>query len=146
MLRSLRGYMHSFAPNDRADSEADVLTYYLDLNKYHGVMSPQFKQLMLGRRVAPTDKTEEGKQFAIRDFVEHVIRIGRERGLEGPISVGFSDDDVGNARAVETYIHQELSRQFPSVKFVVYYTADPDMPSGRKVVVQGQLTLGLEKP
>jgi hypothetical protein len=29
------------------------------------------------------------------------------------------------------------------VKFAVYYTNDPDLPSGRKVEVRGQLSLGL---
>lgn len=145
MLRSLRGYMHSFAPEAPAGSDEDVIAFYLDLNKYHGVMSPHFRQLMIGRHGAAISKTEEGKQFAIRDFVEHVTRIGRERGLNHPISVGFSDDDVGNARAVEDYIRKELARQFPAVKFVVYYTADPEMAGGRKVVVQGQLTLELGK-
>lgn len=143
MLSNLRGYMRSFAPQDKADTDTEVRTYFLDLNKYHGVMSPEFKQLMVGKRGAATERTEEGKQFAIQEFVEHVIRIARERGLTRPISIGFSDDDVGNARAVEDYIRQELARQYPAVKFVVYYTADPDTPSGRKVVVQGQLTLNL---
>ncbi|MDA0576550.1 MAG: hypothetical protein O3B24_00455 [Verrucomicrobia bacterium] len=144
MLRNLRGYMRTFAPQDHADSDAEVLSYYLDLNKYHGVMSSHFKDLMRGKRGTTMQKTEEGKQFAIHEFVEHVLRIARERGLTGPISVGFSDDDVSNARAVEDYIRQELARQFPAIKFVVYYTSDPETPSGRKVVVQGQLTLDLK--
>ncbi|MCE9614692.1 MAG: hypothetical protein K8T26_10480 [Lentisphaerae bacterium] len=143
MLSNLRGYMLSFAPEAHPGTDAEVIAYYLDHNKYHGVMSPQFKQLMVGKRGAAAVRTEEGKQFAIQDFVEHVIRISHQRGLTRPISVGFSDDDVGNARAVEEYIRAELARQFPSVKFVVYYTADPDVPTGRKVVVQGQLTLDL---
>ncbi|MDA0989604.1 MAG: hypothetical protein O3A51_02490 [Verrucomicrobia bacterium] len=146
MLNNLRGYLESFAPNEKLESDADVLNYYLDLNKYHGVMSPAFKDLVKGRHGASTGSTEEGKQFAIRDFVEHVIRIARERGLEKPISVGFSDDDIGNARAVEEYIQDLLAKEFPSVKFVVYYTADPELTAGRKVVVQGQLTLGFDKP
>lgn len=143
MLSNLRGYMLSFAPETPPGTDAEVIAYYLDHNKYHGVMSPQFKQLMVGKRGAAAVRTEEGKQFAIQDFVEHVIRLSHLRGLTRPISVGFSDDDVGNARAVEEYIRAELARQFPSVKFVVYYTADPEVPTGRKVVVQGQLTLDL---
>jgi hypothetical protein len=143
MVKNLRGYMRSFAPDDPADTDADVVSYYLNHNKYHGVMSPHFKSLMTSARGAATETTEEGKQFAIRDFVEHVIRIAHERGITKPISVGFSDDDVGNAQAVEEYIRDEMAKEFPSVKFVVYYTADPEEPSIRKVIVQGQLTLGL---
>ncbi len=144
MLRNLRGYMHSFAPETPVGADTEVIAYYLDHNRYHGVMSAHFRNLIMGKHGTTATRTEEGKQFAIRDFVEHVVRIGRERGLDRPISVGFSDDDIGNARAVEDYIRGALARLFPAVKFVVYYTADPEVPTGRKVVVQGQLTLPLE--
>ena len=143
MLRNLRGYMACFAPEyDSADTDADVVNYYLDHNKYHGVMSPHFRSLM-GQEPATSPNTEEGKQFAIKDFVEHVIAITRATGLNRPISVGFSDDDEGNVQAVESFVRNMLSEEFPGVKFVVYYTSDPDTPSGRKVVVRGQLSLDL---
>jgi len=142
MLRNLRGYMACFAPEYSTDSDEDVLEYYLDHNKYHGVMSPQFRAMM-GKEPAASPNTEEGKQFAIKDFVEHVIAITRATGLNRPLSVGFSDDDEGNVQAVESYVRDMLSNEFPEVKFVVYYTSDPDTPSGRKVVVRGQLSLDL---
>jgi hypothetical protein len=44
---------------------------------------------------------------------------------------------------VERYIRKELSREFPNVNFAVYDTSDPDVPAGRKVLVSGQLKLGL---
>jgi hypothetical protein len=44
---------------------------------------------------------------------------------------------------VESFVRNMLSDEFPGVKFVVYYTSDPDTPSGRKVVVRGQLSLDL---
>ncbi len=142
MLRNLRGYLEWLEPGHDKDTDDDVLEYYLSLNKYHGCMSPRFAALLREHDYGAAG-TEEGKQFAIRDFVRHVIGILRERGVDKPISVGFSDDDEGNARAVETYIEQELAREFPGVKFAVYYTNDPDVPSGRKVEVRGQLSLGL---
>ena len=89
--------------------------------------------------------TENAKQFAIRDFVEHVIRILSRAGegpLRRPISVGFSDDDLGNVAAIERYIQEELSQRFPSIKFCVYDTSDPALTDGRKVVVSGQLDFG----
>ena len=119
-----------------------MLDYYLSLNKYHGCMSPRFRALLREHNYEAAG-TEEGKQFAIRDFVRYVIGILRERGVDKPISVGFSDDDEGNAQAVETFIEQELAREYPGVKFAVYYTNDPDLPAGRKVEVRGQLSLGL---
>jgi len=142
MLRNLRGYLEWLQPGHDKDSDDEVLEYYLSLNKYHGCMSPRFAELLREHNYEAAG-TEEGKQFAIRDFVHHVIGILREHGVDKPISVGFSDDDEGNARAVETYIEQELAREFPGVKFAVYYTNDPDLPSGRKVEVRGQLSLGL---
>jgi hypothetical protein len=105
-------------------------------------MSPRFRALLREHNYEAAG-TEEGKQFAIRDFVRHVIGILRERGVDRPISVGFSDDDEGNALAVETFIERELAAEFPGVKFAVYYTNDPHRPSGRKVEVRGQLSLGL---
>ena len=143
MLRNLRGYMACFESRyDENMNDEYVLSYYLDHNRYHGVMSPQFRAMM-GKAEGSSPNTEEGKQFAIKDFIEHVIRITHESGLDKPISVGFSDDDEGNVQAVEAYIREALGKEFPDVKFVVYYTSDPNIPSGRKVVVQGQLNLDL---
>ena len=142
MLRNLRGYLACFDPGRGAETDGDVLDYYLSHNKYHGVMSPEFRA-RTGSSVAASPNTESGKQSAIRDFVEHVIRIARLRGLDKPISVGFSDDDEGNVIAVEQYIRDALSEEFPGVKFVVYYTSDPGNAAGRKVIVRGQLNLDL---
>jgi len=86
---------------------------------------------------------EHAKQLAIRDFVRHVLDIVRDRGIDRPVSIGFSDDDIKNVTAVEAFVREELGREYPNVKFVVYDTSDPGVPAGRKMVVQGQLTLGL---
>ncbi|MFU8780447.1 MAG: hypothetical protein ACNA71_05415 [Kiritimatiellia bacterium] len=142
MIKNLRGYMACFAPEVSAPDETDVIEFYHAHNRYHGVMSPEFRARM-GQEPGASPNTEEGKQFAIKDFVEHVIRIAHERGLSKPISVGFSDDDEGNVVAVENYIRNALAREFPGVKFVVYYTTDPDVTDGKKVVVHGQLSLDL---
>ena len=91
-------------------------------------------------------EAEMRKQVAIRDFLEHIIRV-LQRTPAGkrwnPISVGFSDDDPANVLAVENYIRAELSRLFPGVKFVLYDTSDPALDRGRKITVAGQLDLGL---
>ena len=142
MLSSLRGYLECFQPGHGFETDDEVLAYYLSLNKYHAVMSPHFRDL-LRQHSYEAAGTEEGKQFAIRDFVRHVIAVARERRLRGPISVGFSDDDERNVQAVEQFIERELAHEFPGVKFVVYYTSDPEIPSGRKVEVRGQLSLNL---
>jgi hypothetical protein len=119
-----------------------TLNFYLCQNKYHGIMSPHFIEIM-GLEPGSAPNTEAGKQFAIHDFLKHVIGIARLRELNKPISIGFSDDDVQNVEAVESYIRNELIAEFPNVKFVVYYTDDPNTIDGRKVVINGQMTLKL---
>lgn len=135
MMANLRGYLEFFDPEHQFDSNEDVLNNYLDHNKYHGVMSPHF-QKMIDQEPGNAPNAETGKQFAVKDFVEHVIRITGEHRLDKPLSVGFSDDDVGNANAVEEYIRKALILRFPKIKFVVYYTSIPNEPSGRKVIVK----------
>ena len=95
---------------------------------------------MVERRCA--ERPELAKEFAIRDFVEHVFHVlQRTGGLGRPVSVGFSDDDPGNVRAVSDYIRGELVKRFNGFKFVVYDTSDASLDNGRKVTVAGQLSL-----
>jgi hypothetical protein len=144
MMSNLRGYRACFDGLTTFGTDGEEVEYYLSLNRYHAVTNPGFKRWMTqasGGHSSP----ENAKQFAICDFVEHVIRILSRTGagaLRRPISVGFSDDDLGNVVAVEQYIQEELSKRFPSVKFCVYDTSDPALTDGRKVVVSGQLDFG----
>jgi hypothetical protein len=143
MLANLRGYLECFEPGhgvDLADPQA-LLAFYLNLNRYHAVTWPEFRRQM--GLVADDPQVELGKRMAIEDFVAHVVRIATERGIDKPISFGFSDDDPGNVAAIEQFIRDVLVKKFPGVKFVVYDTSDPDLEAGRKNVVYGQLTLPL---
>jgi hypothetical protein len=144
MLANLRGYRACFDQMTAFGSDEEELTYYLSLNRYHAVTNPGFKK-WLKQTEGARALTENAKQFAIRDFVEHVIRILSRTGgdaVKRPISVGFSDDDLGNVAAVERYIQEELAKRFPGIKFCVYDTSDPKLKDGRKVVVSGQLDFG----
>ena len=144
MMANLRGYRACFDQRATFGTDEEELSYYLSLNRYHAVTSPGFKR-WVKRTEGARASTENAKQFAIRDFVEHVIRILSRNGgdsLKRPISVGFSDDDLGNVAAVERYIQDELAKRFPGIKFVVYDTSDPKLTDGRKVVVSGQLDFG----
>ena len=87
-------------------------------------------------------KPELAKEFAIRDFVEHVFHmLQRTGGLGRSVAIGFSDDDKGNVKSVSNYIRAELSKRFEGIKFVVYDTSDRTLSKGRKVCVSGQLNL-----
>jgi len=144
MMANLRGYRACFDNLTTFGTDDEEINYYLSLNRYHAVTNPGFK-LWMTRASGGRASTENAKQFAIRDFVEHVIRILSRAGegpLRRPISVGFSDDDLGNVAAIERYIQEELSQRFPSIKFCVYDTSDPALTDGRKVVVSGQLDFG----
>ncbi|MCL2104503.1 MAG: hypothetical protein FWH21_05555 [Kiritimatiellaeota bacterium] len=144
MLANLRGYTVTYEGEaaDAAKTDAQTLDYYLSLNKYHAVTSPQFERLAEGKLLRP-GQSEERKQFAIRDFIEHLFGIIERTGARKPISVGFSDDDPANVRAVQDYIRDELAQRFPSVRFVIYDTSDPSLPFGRKITVSGQMLLDL---
>ncbi|MBR4654717.1 MAG: hypothetical protein IKO72_15285 [Kiritimatiellae bacterium] len=152
MMANLRGYRWWLDNRTTFGTDAEELDYYLSMCRYHAVTSPGFKERMaddadFGARVAAATserRPELAKEFAIRDFVEHLVHmLERTGGLElrRPMSVGFSDDDSGNVNAVSEYIRDELARRFGSVKFVVYDTSDASLANGRKVTVAGQLDL-----
>lgn len=146
MLANLRGYRYCFDGTRKFGSEEDEIEYYLDLNRYHAVTNPDFKAWM-DRYVNHNATSEERKQFAIKDFVEHLFhlleRMNSDKYGWRPISIGFSDDDPANVAAVQRYIAEALGTRFPSVRFCVYDTSDPSIENGRKVTVSGQLDLGL---
>lgn len=153
MLTNLRGYRYCFDKVQAFGTDEEEIDYFLSMCRYHAVTSPDFKEKMaedadFGARLVdapPHQKPELAKEFAIRDFVEHLFRTMQRTGGIGErqVAVGFSDDDPGNVAAVTNYIRSELARRFGSFKFVVYDTSDPSLTNGRKLTVVGQLELEL---
>ena len=150
MMRSLRGYRWWLDKKTEFGTDAEELDYYLSMCRYHAVTHPDFHAWVEGDQdfggkyaTASSERRPElAKEFAIRDFVEHIFRVlERTGGLGHPVSVGFSDDDAGNVKAVSDYIKAELVKRFKGFKFVVYDTSDPSLTNGRKVTVAGQLNL-----
>ena len=43
------------------------------------------------------------------------------------LSVGFSDDDLGNVNAIVLFIKEVLQVEFPEVNFIVYDTSEGGM-------------------
>lgn len=142
MMANLRGYRYCYDGIKHFGSDREELDHYLSLNRYHAVTSPDFSD-WLERKLHQPVHPEKRKQFAISDFVEHVIRIVehsiRTGGTWRPVSVGFSDDDQGNIKLVQDYVLDALTKRFPDVKFCIYDTSDPSFEKGRKVTVSGQL-------
>ena len=150
MMANLRGYRYCFDKVETFGTDEEELDYFLSMCRYHAVTNPDFKERLagdddFGARVAEAtseQRPELAKEFAIRDFVEHLFRtLQRTNALGHQVAVGFSDDDAGNVAAVSDYIRSELARRFGGFKFVVYDTSDPSLSNGRKVTVAGQLSL-----
>ena len=152
MLSNLRGYRQWIdgVGDGEFGTDAEELDYYLGMCRYSAVTYSGFKERMANdpiyREKLATASTaarpELAKEFAIRDFVEHVFHMLRRSGrLNRSVSIGFSDDDVGNVKTVSSFIRAELSKRFDGIKFVVYDTSDRTLAKGRKVCVSGQLNL-----
>ena len=152
MMSHLRGYrqMIDGVGDGEFGTDAEELDYYLGMCRYSAVTYSGFKERMANDpiykeklAVATTAaKPELAKEFAIRDFVEHVFHMLRRSGrLNRSVSIGFSDDDVGHVKTVSSFIKEELSKRFEGIKFVVYDTSDRSLAKGRKVCVSGQLNL-----
>ena len=150
MFSNLRGYRKCFDGVTEFGTDAEELDYYLGMCRYSAVTHDRFRERMEADPIyqeklataTNASKPELAKEFAIRDFVEHIFHtLQRTGGLGRSVSIGFSDDDKGNVKSVSSYIRQELSKRFDGIKFVVYDTSDCTLSKGRKVCVSGQLNL-----
>ncbi len=137
MIKNLRRFIKLFGEDGTLLTDAEVVSRYLDLNRYRGVTSPEFQEIM-GQSLSGAESPERAKQFAVKDFVTHIINIIRQRGVEASISVGFSDDDPHNVAAVIDYLNSELAAAFPDVRFVVYDTSNPEQGTAHKIVIRGK--------
>ena len=152
MMSNLRGYRQWLdgVGDDEFGTDQEELDYYLSMCRYSAVTYSGFKERMANDPIyreklavaSTAAKPELAKEFAIRDFVEHIFHmLRRSDSLKRSVSIGFSDDDVGNVKTVSSYIREELSKRFEGIKFVVYDTSDRTLSKGRKVCVSGQLNL-----
>ena len=152
MMANLRGYRRVIdgVGDGEFGTDQEELDYYLSMCRYSAVTYQGFKDRMAQDPIyqeklataTTAAKPELAKEFAIRDFVEHIFHMLRRNGTSGrAVSIGFSDDDKGNVKTVSSYIKEELSKRFDGIKFVVYDTSDRELDKGRKVCVSGQLNL-----
>jgi hypothetical protein len=98
----------------------ETLENYLSRQKYRTVSSPEFiKEFGLD---IGSQSPEEGKKLALTHYIENVVTKTKN---SHKISVGFSDDDIGNINAIESIIKKELKKKFPKINFVIYDTSNP---------------------
>lgn len=102
-----------------------VLKTYLDSQDYHPVTSKQFME-KFGTGSDSALNPEENKKIALRDYVTKIVYQAKQmvNSEHNKLSIGFSDDDLGNINAIIPFIENVLQAEFPNVTFVVYDTSD----------------------
>ena len=119
-------------PEVSGGSPVEVLDFYLDSHEYHPVTSKEFAD-RFGTEHGSALNPEENKKIAFRDYVGRVI-LNTRKMIDGDyagLSIGFSDDDLGNIEAMESFIDEELKYEFPEVSFIIYDTSE----GGKKKIV-----------
>ena len=121
-------------PETEGMGAQETLKMYLDSHEYHPVTSEIFAE-KFGLKVGSASNPEHNKKIAFRDYVEKIINKTKEMvGTKyNKLSIGFSDDDLGNVKAIEGFIEDELKYEFPDVKFTVYDTSDG---GNKKIVIK----------
>lgn len=114
-----------------------TIDQYLNLQDYYPVTSDEFIKEFDAE--VSVNSPEVGKMIALKTFVDRVVSAVKEM-KENPkytgMSIGFSDDDLGNIESAEKYIEEELKRLYPDVKFLVYDTSDPKNPKKKRIIVK----------
>ena len=105
-----------------------TLKSYLDSHEYHPVTSREFTD-KFGLEGGSASNPEENKKIALRDYVTKIVAKTSEmvNTKYNKLSVGFSDDDLGNINAIIPFIKEVLQVEFPDVEFVVYDTSEGGM-------------------
>jgi hypothetical protein len=132
---------NAFSHVERKEMEKNLnglsIDEYLNLQDYHPVSSSEFAK-QFGLESVGTSP-EEGKKIAFKSFVDRVVQqisnIKDDEDFEG-ISVGFSDDDLGNVEVVEDLIRNELKSLYPEINFIVYDTSDPKDTKKKRIIIK----------
>lgn len=132
---------NAFSYVERKEMEENLnglsIDEYLNLQDYHPVSSSEFAT-QFGLESVETSP-EEGKKIAFKSFVGRVVqqisKIKDNEEFEG-ISVGFSDDDLGNVEVVEDLIKNELKILYPKINFIVYDTSDPKDTKKKRIIIK----------
>ena len=117
-------------------NDDQTIDLYLDeMGEYYPVSSQEFGE-RFGLEVAGgAANPEHAKKVAIEHFVRKIFDNVKTLVSSDykKMSVGFSDDDIRNVRAVEQFIEDELNKMYPEFHFVVYDTSDRGK---RKMVIE----------
>jgi len=101
-----------------------ILDLYLDeKGDYYPVSSPEFGERFGLEVSGGAANPEHNKKVALADFIskyDDLIRSGKYVSA----SLGFSDDDPRNVKAMIEFVRNELSRMYPEVKFIIQDTSE----------------------
>tara|TARA_R110002126_G_scaffold88759_1_gene212533 strand:+ start:2925 stop:3752 length:828 start_codon:yes stop_codon:yes gene_type:complete len=116
-----------------------TIDQYLNLQDYHPVSSEEFGERFGIEVAGGAANPERAKTIALEDFVRRVVQSAKQLqgddGYEG-LSVGFSDDDLGNVIKAEEFIRAELHKAYPNIKFLVYDTSDPKDTKKKRIIIK----------
>ena len=114
-----------------------TIDQYLNLQNYYPISSDAFMEKFNIK--ADANDPEISKTLALKDFVDRVVKeidkIKDDSEFTG-LSIGFSDDDLGNVESAEKYIEETLKGLYPDVRFLVYDTSDPENPKKKRIVIK----------
>ena len=133
LLDMLENIQKIYPETEGMDAQ-ETLKIYLDSHDYHPVTSKIFAE-KFGLRSGSAANPEQNKKVAFRDYVEKIIDKTKEmvNTKYNKLSIGFSDDDLGNIKVIEGLIEDELKHEFPDVKFTIYDTSDG---GNKKIVIK----------
>ena len=125
--RMIDNIQQTYPELDGQDPEIIIKTY-LDSHEYHPVTSQRFTD-KFGLESGSAANPEENKKIALRDYVTNIVSKASQMVNMGneKLSVGFSDDDLGNINAIIPFIKEVLQVEFPDVDFIVYDTSEGGM-------------------
>ena len=105
------------------------------MGEYYPVTSSEFGDRFDLDIFDGASSPEHSKKVAIEHFTKKVF-YNIEKLVDSDykkFSIGFSDDDMGNVKAAEEFIENELKIMYPEIHFVVYDTSDKGK---RKIVIE----------
>ena len=138
MVRNIRKEMSKDRFFDRAkdlNDEQLIELYLHEFGEYYPVSSEEFGKRFGLETSGGAANPEHAKKVAIEHFVRKIFKNAKTlvNSDYKKMSVGFSDDDVRNVKAVEEFIESELNRMYPEFHFVVYDTSEKGK---RKMVIE----------
>ena len=124
-LKTMIDNIQQSIPELDGEDPNTILKTYLDSQDYHPVTSTQFIE-KFGTGSESALNPEENKKIALRDYVSKIVHKAKQmvNSEDNKLSMGFSDDDLGNINAIIPFIENVLQAEFPEVTFVVYDTSD----------------------